>query len=86
MGAFPDHGQGKAIALRKEGSLEQAGLTFSDVVEIVSYHVDLKTHIQDFIIVKDEFVAEPYPAWTVLGVSELVSDGALVEIKVTAKL
>lgn len=69
-----------------EMSLEEAGLTYSDVVEIVSYHVDLKTHMQDFFLVKDEFIGEPYPAWTVLGVSDLITDGALVEIKVTAKM
>jgi len=35
--------------------------------------------------VKDEFIAEPYPAWTAVGVSELITDGALVEIRVIAK-
>jgi enamine deaminase RidA (YjgF/YER057c/UK114 family) len=68
-----------------EMSLTEAGLTFSDVVEMTTYHVGLKGHFEDFAAVKDEFIAEPYPAWTAIGVSELAADGAVIEIKVTAK-
>jgi enamine deaminase RidA (YjgF/YER057c/UK114 family) len=38
-----------------------------------------------FVKVKDEFIAEPYPAWTAIGVSELLTDGALAEIRAIAK-
>ena len=38
-----------------------------------------------FINVKDEFVKQLYPAWTAVGVHELISDGSLVEIRVIAK-
>ena len=69
-----------------EASLGEAGLAYSDVVELVSYHVELEEHFQEFVLVKDEFVGEPYPAWTAVGVSGLAADGALVEIKVTAKV
>ncbi len=31
--------------------------------------------------VKDRFVAEPYPAWTAIGISALAFAGALVEIR-----
>jgi enamine deaminase RidA (YjgF/YER057c/UK114 family) len=65
-------------------SLIEAGLTFSDVVEMTSFHVGLQQHFQEFIRIKDEFVGEPYPAWTAIGVSELVADGAVIEIKITA--
>jgi enamine deaminase RidA (YjgF/YER057c/UK114 family) len=68
-----------------EASLVEAGLTYSDVVELVSYHVEMKEHFQEFILIKDEFIGEPYPAWTAVGVSDLAAEGALVEIKVTAK-
>ncbi len=57
----------------------------SDVVEITTYHVELKRHLDTFVRVKDEYVAEPYPAWTAIGVSELITDGALVEIRAIAK-
>jgi enamine deaminase RidA (YjgF/YER057c/UK114 family) len=69
-----------------EMSLAEAGLTFSDVVEMTSYHVGLEKHFQEFMVVKDEFVGEPYPAWTAVGVSELAADGAVIEIKVTARV
>jgi enamine deaminase RidA (YjgF/YER057c/UK114 family) len=68
-----------------EMSLIEAEVTLSDVVEIVTYHVGLKDHFRDFVLIKDEFIKEPYPAWTAIGVSELAADGAVIEIKVTAK-
>jgi enamine deaminase RidA (YjgF/YER057c/UK114 family) len=69
-----------------ETALAESGLSYADVVEIVSYHVDLETYFEEFVLVKDEFIGEPYPAWTAVGVSALAADGALVEVKVTAKL
>lgn len=42
-------------------------------------------HLGAFVKVKDEFIAEPYPAWTAIGVSELLTDGALAEIRAIAK-
>ncbi|MGD9021904.1 MAG: RidA family protein [Lysobacterales bacterium] len=74
-------------AFRNVGkALSEAGLSFADVVEIVSYHVNLEEHFVEFARVKDEFVGEPYPAWTAVGVSALAAHGALVEVKVTAKV
>ena len=69
-----------------EMSLIEAGLTFSDIVELTTYHIGLEKHFQDFILIKDEFIGEPYPAWTAVGVSELAADDAEIEIKVTAKI
>ncbi|BBX28289.1 RidA family protein [Mycolicibacterium alvei] len=67
------------------GLLAEAGLTFADVVDITSFHVDLQHHIQAFGAVKDQFVAAPYPAWTAVGVTELAM-GALAEIKILARM
>jgi enamine deaminase RidA (YjgF/YER057c/UK114 family) len=39
--------------------LAVAGLSFSDVVEMTTYHVDLRRHLKAFIKVKDEFVRPP---------------------------
>lgn len=68
------------------GVLAEAGLNFTDVVEITSYHVGLQQHVQVFGEVKDEFVAAPYPAWTAVGVTELAMPGALVEVQITARM
>jgi enamine deaminase RidA (YjgF/YER057c/UK114 family) len=66
-------------------NLLQAGIEVRNVVEITTYHVGLNQHLSAFVKVKDEFIAEPYPAWTAIGVSELITDGALVEIRAIAK-
>lgn len=52
-------------------SLVEAGLTYSDVIEMTTYHVGFKSHLEKFKQVKDEFIIEPYLAWTAIGVSEL---------------
>ena len=54
--------------------LEAAGLHFSDIVEMTSYHVGLRKHLNTFIKIKDEFVRAPYPAWTAIGVAELITE------------
>jgi enamine deaminase RidA (YjgF/YER057c/UK114 family) len=66
-------------------TLRVAGLAFEHVVEMTTCHVGLRSHLNAFIKVKDEFVSEPYPAWTAIGVTELITEGALVEIRAIAK-
>jgi enamine deaminase RidA (YjgF/YER057c/UK114 family) len=74
-------------AFERVGSvLAQAGVGFGDVVEITTFHVGLLQHIGLFARVKDRFLADPYPAWTAIGISELAFPGALVEIRATARL
>jgi enamine deaminase RidA (YjgF/YER057c/UK114 family) len=68
-----------------ETNLAEVGLDWSSVVEMTTYHVDLRRHFEIFVKVKDEFVRDPYPAWTAIGVSELISPGTLLEIRVIAK-
>jgi enamine deaminase RidA (YjgF/YER057c/UK114 family) len=65
--------------------LTTAGLTFDDVVEMTTYHVDLREHLSVFMKVKDEYVAAPYPAWTAIGVSQLITEGTIVEIRLIAR-
>ena len=64
--------------------LQEAGLTFEDVLEFTTFHVGLQDHLPTFMAVKDEFLSEPWPAWTAIGISELAVPGARVEIRVTA--
>jgi enamine deaminase RidA (YjgF/YER057c/UK114 family) len=65
--------------------LREAGLGWEDVVEMTTYHVGLRRHLDAFIQAKDEVVHEPYPAWSAIGVSELITPGTLVEIRIIAR-
>ena len=65
--------------------LAEAGLEFDDIVEMTSYHVGLRDHLAAFMAAKDSFITAPYPAWTAIGVSELITEGALAEIRIVAK-
>lgn len=66
--------------------LGEVGLGFADVTEMTTYHIGLAGHIEEFCAVKDAFISAPYPAWTTVGISELASPGASVEIRITARL
>jgi enamine deaminase RidA (YjgF/YER057c/UK114 family) len=68
-----------------QANLQAAGLNFDHVVEMTTYHVGLREHLDTFIKVKDEFISEPYPAWTAIGVTELITVGTLIEVRVIAK-
>jgi enamine deaminase RidA (YjgF/YER057c/UK114 family) len=68
-----------------KATLETAGLSFSDVVDITSFHVGLQSQMRTFMKVKDRYLKEPYPAWTAIGITELAIPGGLVEIKVIAR-
>jgi enamine deaminase RidA (YjgF/YER057c/UK114 family) len=64
--------------------LDASGARFDQVVEMVTYHTDMR-HLQLFMEVKDRYFTGPrYPAWTGIGVTSLAMPGLLVEIKCTA--
>lgn len=65
--------------------LDEVGLDFGDVIDMTTYHVGLQKHLREFIAVKSEFIAETFPAWTAIGVSELAAENAIIEIKIIAK-
>jgi enamine deaminase RidA (YjgF/YER057c/UK114 family) len=58
----------------------EAGAVWSDVVEINSYHVGLVTQTETVLNVASEFLEDPYPAWTAVGVTELIYPEAIIEI------
>ncbi len=64
-------------------TLEAAGSSVADIVELTSFHVDM-AEIADFIAAKDAVIAEPYPAWTAVGTTALVERRARAEVKATA--
>ncbi len=66
--------------------LQHCDIDYDDIVEYTSYHVGLHATVETFMSVRDEFLSEPWPAWTAIGISELAIPGAHVEIRVTAKL
>ncbi len=63
--------------------LKEAGAELSDIVELVTYHTSM-SDMKGFSKAKNEFIKENYPAWTAIGVTELVMPGLLVEIRATA--
>jgi len=66
-------------------TLNAAGLEFEHIVEMTTYHVGLRKHLDTFTKVKDEFVQAPYPAWSCIGTTELITDGTFVEIRVICR-
>ncbi|MHB2264124.1 RidA family protein [Aliihoeflea sp. PC F10.4] len=64
--------------------LEEAGASLADIVELTSYHVDMAAHMETFMRVRDRYLSDPYPAWTAIGVSELIVPGGLVELRAIA--
>jgi len=65
--------------------LVAAGASVDDVLEMTTYHVGLRQHLEEFRAVKDRHIGPPYPAWSAIGVAELITEGALVEIRVIAR-
>ncbi len=66
--------------------LEEAGASFADITEMTTFHIGMSEHMGVFSKVRGQFIKEPYPAWTAVGTTELALPGALVEIRVTARL
>ena len=65
-------------------TLAEVGASWSDVVEITSYRVGLQAQRDALLRVAAEFLADPYPAWTDVGVTELFEPEAVVEISCIA--
>jgi enamine deaminase RidA (YjgF/YER057c/UK114 family) len=63
--------------------LAEAGASLADVVELVTFHTSMG-EIRGFAKVKAEFIPEDFPAWTAIGIKELVMPQLLVEIRATA--
>lgn len=64
--------------------LNEAKLDYDNIVELTSFHVDLKQHMEIFSAVKDIYIKAPYPAWTAIGVTDFIPKNALVEMRVVA--
>ena len=64
--------------------LRSAGATLADVVELVTYHTDLRGNMREFFAAKDVAFPRNFPCWTAVGVTQLAFDGLLVEVKAVA--
>jgi enamine deaminase RidA (YjgF/YER057c/UK114 family) len=64
--------------------LHAAGASFSDVVELTSFHVGLTLQLAVFTKVRDRYINGAPPSQTAVGVAELGFPGAIVELKATA--
>ena len=79
---------------RLRRNLEAAGSDFQHVVMINSFHVwqgsnFSGTRDEQFKAFEDvigEFMKPPYPAWTAVGTTGLLSDGGIVEVQLIAKV
>jgi enamine deaminase RidA (YjgF/YER057c/UK114 family) len=69
-----------------EATLHEAGASWADVVTLNSYHVGLQAQADALLEIAAEFLVEPYPAWTAVGVTELIDPPAVVEISCEAVL
>ena len=65
-------------------TLERAGVSWDDVVELRTYHTDPGAQLAAFAKVKSRYIKSPPPAWSAIGTSGLLQPGALVEIAVVA--
>lgn len=64
--------------------LQEAEMDARHIVEVTSYHVGLKEHLEVFKTIWAERMCEPYPAWTAIEVAGFASDGVVVEMRVVA--
>ena len=87
-GIYPDDAEQQARGTFRNISitLEAAGATWDDVVEINSYRVELRSQADVLLQVAQEFLHDPYPAWTDIGVTELFPPDAIIEMRCVAVL
>lgn len=80
----------RAMFVRLKSTLEAAGATLDDVVEIETFHVGAKdtatftAEFERFAPIHKEFFPHGHPAWTAVGTTALLVEGAPVEMRVVA--
>ena len=64
--------------------LEAAGASLADVVDLTTFHTDMR-ELKLFMQIKDRYFVRDYPAWTAVGVASLGGvPGLIIEIKAVA--
>jgi len=70
--------------------LAAAGASLEDVVELTSFHVEprdtaaFRAEFARFAAIHHEYFPQAYPAWTAVGTTALLADGAPVELRAVA--
>ncbi|MDH1100427.1 RidA family protein [Pseudomonas mosselii] len=64
--------------------LHAAGASLADVVELTTFHTQLRADMPVFASIKDEYFPARYPSWTAVGVTELALPELVVEIRAVA--
>lgn len=64
--------------------LEAAGASLADVVELMTFHTDLRGDMAEFRAVKDAYFPDRYPSWTAVGTPQLAMPEFLVEVRAVA--
>lgn len=54
--------------------VKEVGLGFGYLVEMTSYHIGLRNHLEQFKGVRSRYVTEPFPAWTAIKVAGFVRE------------
>ncbi|MDP3689491.1 RidA family protein [Bradyrhizobium sp.] len=85
-GSMPEDDEGQIVNAfdRLKIVLEEAGASLDDIVELVSYHVGLQGHLARFLEIKNGYIREPFPTWTILEIAGLARPGLMIEIKAVA--
>lgn len=78
--------QSELAMLRIWEILRLEHLTMADLVEVISYHVDIHKNLASFMPVKERFFERPFPAWTIIGVEALALPELKIEIRAIAAL
>lgn len=64
--------------------LRAAGASFNDVVDVTSFHTDMRD-LPLYMQVRDRYFTGNFPAWTAIGAASLCgSPGYFLEVKATA--
>jgi enamine deaminase RidA (YjgF/YER057c/UK114 family) len=66
--------------------LAAAGCTVRDIVDVTTFHVELRRHLSVYKQVRDRVMQGHTPPWTAIGVSELSRPGLILEVKCIARL
>ncbi|HXA48310.1 MAG TPA: Rid family hydrolase [Burkholderiaceae bacterium] len=75
---------------RAKSTLEAAGSSMDDVVEITTFHQNAKDtasfnkEFAEFVKIQGEYFKAKYPAWTAVGVTALLAEDAPVEMRLVA--
>jgi enamine deaminase RidA (YjgF/YER057c/UK114 family) len=85
-GSMPENDAGQIANAfdRLKIVLEEAGAALDDIVELVSYHVGLQGHLAQLVEIKNSYIHEPFPTWTILEIAGLARPGLVIEIKAVA--